>query len=244
MAYREAAGRPKGDAMNRHGCILVAAGLAILPLMLGAGPTWAEEDVRAGDVKVYRDVPTPEDVTKILNRPLRMRGIEFPKVQPPQGTLATPAAATAAAPSADPTAPQSAPPPAAVAAAAPVPSTSTGRQVESARAIAFHLNFAFNSAEIVSDAMPYLDAVGTALKSDQLANAVVVVEGHTDAVGSDAYNQLLSQRRAESVQQYLVEKFKLNPKKLIAVGKGKAELLDPSSPQSGTNRRVQFHRAE
>lgn len=222
--------------MARHGITLMVAGMAV-SLFLGASPVHA-----ADDVKVYRDVPTPDEVTTILGRPLKMRGIEFPKVQPPQGSAATPASATTAAPpSAQPPSSPAVPSTAAAAVAAPA---ATERESETARAIAFQLNFAFNSAEIGPDAMPYLDAVGTAIKSEQLASAVIVIEGHTDAVGSEAYNQLLSQRRADSVKRYLVGKFEVNPKKLIAVGKGKSELLDPNAPESGINRRVQFQRAE
>ena len=63
--------------------------------------------------------------------------------------------------------------------------------------------------------------------------------GHTDASGGDAYNQGLSERRAEAVRRYLVEKFKLQIDSFVVTGFGKTQLKNPAQPLAEVNRRVQ-----
>ncbi len=70
----------------------------------------------------------------------------------------------------------------------------------------------------------------------------IVVEGHTDARGADAYNMTLSERRAKAVEDYLVQKHQIPESRIQAVGKGKTEPLN-SNPFDPNNRRVQFARA-
>ncbi len=65
-------------------------------------------------------------------------------------------------------------------------------------AFGFRINFRFDSAVIPADAYEYLDTVGTVLHSEPEIS--IVVEGHTDAKGSDAYNMKLSERRAKAVE--------------------------------------------
>ena len=66
-----------------------------------------------------------------------------------------------------------------------------------------------------------------------------MVAGHTDAAGGDAYNQDLSERRADSIKRYLVDKYGINGTDLVTVGYGKSKLKDPSQPLAEVNRRVQ-----
>jgi OOP family OmpA-OmpF porin len=107
-------------------------------------------------------------------------------------------------------------------------------------AFGFRINFRFDSAVIPADAYEYLDTVGTVLLSEP--NVSIVVEGHTDAKGSDAYNIKLSERRAKAVESYLVQKHQIAVSRIHAVGKGEAEPLT-TNPFDQTNRRVQFARA-
>src|SRR5258708_11638946 len=72
--------------------------------------------------------------------------------------------------------------------------------------IDLEINFDYNSADISKKSLPSVQALGKALTNPDLKGSTFVVAGHTDAVGSDAFNQDLSERRAESVQRYLVEK--------------------------------------
>jgi outer membrane protein OmpA-like peptidoglycan-associated protein len=72
------------------------------------------------------------------------------------------------------------------------------------------------------------------------ANQKVVIEGHTDAVGTEPYNEELSQRRAQSVRRYLVATHGIEPTRLQAVGLGEHDPLPGRNPLAGENRRVQF----
>ena len=66
-----------------------------------------------------------------------------------------------------------------------------------------------------------------------------MVAGHTDASGGEEYNQNLSERRAELIKKYLVDKYGINGTDLVTVGYGKSKLKDPAQPMAEANRRVQ-----
>ncbi|MGE6155632.1 OmpA family protein, partial [Klebsiella pneumoniae] len=55
----------------------------------------------------------------------------------------------------------------------------------------------------------------------------------------EAYNQDLSERRADSIKRYLVEKYSIPASDLVTVGYGKTKLKDPGQPMAEVNRRVQ-----
>ncbi|MBW2180218.1 MAG: OmpA family protein [Deltaproteobacteria bacterium] len=67
-----------------------------------------------------------------------------------------------------------------------------------------------------------------------------VIEGHTDSRGSDQYNQSLSQRRADSVRQYLIDKFGISASRLTAKGYGESKPIADNNTAQGRqrNRRV------
>jgi outer membrane protein OmpA-like peptidoglycan-associated protein len=102
------------------------------------------------------------------------------------------------------------------------------------------VNFAFDSAELTADARKELDAVAESLNRPNVAKLDIVINGHTDAVGSPEYNQKLSERRAHAVLQYLITQHGIDRNRLVARGYGKDQLLLPSDPTSDLNRRVQF----
>jgi outer membrane protein OmpA-like peptidoglycan-associated protein len=99
------------------------------------------------------------------------------------------------------------------------------------------VHFAFGSAALAPEAQAVLEALAAALGSDELAGSRFLIEGHTDAVGSEAYNQELSKQRAEAVRRYLAAK-QIEPTRLESAGKGESELLDPTQDASELNRRV------
>ena len=105
--------------------------------------------------------------------------------------------------------------------------------------IDLEITFDYDSADIGSKAMPTLVALGTALRNPELKDLAFLVGGHTDAKGGEAYNQGLSERRAEAVKRLLVERFSLPPTNLIAVGYGKEQLKNKTDPFADENRRVQ-----
>ncbi|MBP7580776.1 MAG: OmpA family protein [Vogesella sp.] len=80
--------------------------------------------------------------------------------------------------------------------------------------------FGFNSAQIVAGNQQ-LEALVSSLKADKLLKSVAV-EGHTDYLGSDKYNQALSQKRANAVKDYFVAAG-VPADKVTAVGKGESE---------------------
>jgi outer membrane protein OmpA-like peptidoglycan-associated protein len=105
--------------------------------------------------------------------------------------------------------------------------------------IDLEITFDYNSADISAKSMSSVQALGKALTNPDLKGSTFVVAGHTDAVGSDSYNQDLSERRADSVKRYLVEKYSIPGADLVSVGYGETKLKDPKNPTSEVNRRVQ-----
>jgi outer membrane protein OmpA-like peptidoglycan-associated protein len=84
-----------------------------------------------------------------------------------------------------------------------------------------------------------VQALGRALTNADLKGSTFVVAGHTDAAGGESFNQDLSERRADAIKRYLVNKYGINGTDLVTVGYGKTKLKDPSQPMSEVNRRVQ-----
>jgi outer membrane protein OmpA-like peptidoglycan-associated protein len=105
--------------------------------------------------------------------------------------------------------------------------------------IDLEINFEYNSADISAKSLPSVQALGRALSNPDLKGSTFVVAGHTDAAGGEAYNQELSERRADSIKRYLVDKYGINGTDLVTVGYGKSKLKDPSQPMAEVNRRVQ-----
>ena len=110
---------------------------------------------------------------------------------------------------------------------------------DAARAIDLTVFFAYDSDRLLPEALPQLDALAAALNAPELRPYGFLIAGHTDAAGSAAYNLDLSQRRAISVARYLVERWGVDPARLVAHGWGEQYLALPSDPLSGANRRVE-----
>jgi outer membrane protein OmpA-like peptidoglycan-associated protein len=105
--------------------------------------------------------------------------------------------------------------------------------------IDLEITFDYNSADISKKSMASVQALGRALTNPDLKGSTFVVAGHTDAAGGEAYNQDLSERRADSIKRYLVDKFSIASGDLVTVGYGKTKLKDPAKPLAEVNRRVQ-----
>lgn len=108
-----------------------------------------------------------------------------------------------------------------------------------AAALSLPVQFAFDSTDILPAARTQLDALAEGIRLLP-EGKVVVIEGHTDAVGTAQYNDQLSVRRADAVKRYLVAEQKLDPGRLKTVGKGQREPQAGSEPTAAENRRVQF----
>ncbi|MBU6458145.1 MAG: OmpA family protein, partial [Bradyrhizobium sp.] len=101
------------------------------------------------------------------------------------------------------------------------------------------IQFDFNSADIRTASMPSVQALGQALSNPKLKGSTFIVAGHTDAIGGEAFNQGLSERRADTIKNYLVDKFGIAGSDLVTVGYGKDRPKDPNAPMDPINRRVQ-----
>ena len=106
------------------------------------------------------------------------------------------------------------------------------------------INFAFGSAAIAPSQYEKVeniaDGLHRILRRDR--NARVLIEGHTDAVGSFASNQTLSEQRAASLKRTLVREFGVPGYALETVGYGEEFLLVPTQNENWRNRRVTLRR--
>jgi outer membrane protein OmpA-like peptidoglycan-associated protein len=105
------------------------------------------------------------------------------------------------------------------------------------------IQFDFNKATIKPVSFPILDAVYDVLAANPKIS--IEVQGHTDNVGQAAYNQKLSQQRADSVRSYLTKRG-IAESRLVSKGYGMSQPLLPNTSEANRalNRRVQFIRTE
>lgn len=101
-----------------------------------------------------------------------------------------------------------------------------------------NIRFPFDSAALTEDQKPLLAQLCTVMRGSDIGLFRIV--GHTDASGSDAYNEKLSQLRAEEVQRYLIRDCGIAAGRLEAVGLGERFLADEADPRAPENRRVEF----
>jgi len=104
-------------------------------------------------------------------------------------------------------------------------------------------SFKVGSADLPDSLKRQLEVFADVLRARRGSGKVVRIEGHADASGSAEANQLLSQRRAEAVRDYLVEKG-ADGAMLAPVGLGANALKNAKDPFSAENRRVEIGRAE
>ena len=205
----------------------IAMAMTLAAALMAGSATFAD----AGDVYLFNeDIPSAEEIARIMfpaperrtrgikaggtasgEPEIRTRGILFETAAP------APAGRWSADGGSDP------------AASAPAGS-----------GVGFNITFAFNSAELTSQALPALDELGTALNLPEAAGKRVQIAGHADASGDAAYNLGLSEARARSVRTYLAERHGVSPARLTIVGHGERYPLAGIDPYDGLNRRVEF----
>lgn len=101
-----------------------------------------------------------------------------------------------------------------------------------------HITFPFDSAVLTPDQKPQLGQLCSVMKASNIN--LFRIAGHTDASGSDAYNERLSLLRAKEVQRYMVTDCGIDPARLEAIGLGERFLFDKADPKGAENRRVEF----
>lgn len=102
-----------------------------------------------------------------------------------------------------------------------------------------NITFASDGRNLQSKFYPVLDSVGLVVK--EYNKTSIVVSGHTDSTGSNAYNQKLSEERARSVADFLVTK-NVNPARIQLVGMGETRPVASNNTENGRslNRRVEI----
>lgn len=103
-----------------------------------------------------------------------------------------------------------------------------------------NIRFETGSAAIRPEQARSLAKIGSSITEiiEENPRSVILIEGHTDAVGSAAYNLALSDRRAESVALALTEYFDVPPENLIVQGYGESSLKIPTQDAEPANRRA------
>ena len=121
----------------------------------------------------------------------------------------------------------------------PAPEAAAEPEAVQERIVLRGVNFDFDKSEIRPDASVILEEAASILSGKP--DVQVRVEGHTDATGPEAYNQGLSERRADSVRTYLVE-HGIAEAQLTSVGFGESNPISTNDTREGRalNRRVEL----
>lgn len=103
------------------------------------------------------------------------------------------------------------------------------------------IEFEFDSDRLTAQGKLDLDTFGEALVTE-LRDRTVSLEGHTDAIGTDEYNQSLSEHRAVAARQYLIDSFGIANSRIATIGMGKSDPVASNDDAAGRskNRRVDF----
>ncbi len=100
------------------------------------------------------------------------------------------------------------------------------------------VQFEFDSYRLTAEGRSVLDILGAVIGSERGQKFNFRLEGHTDSIGSETYNMRLSRLRAQSVADYLMSEFPIDPAKLSTVGMGETRPMDRTPPDDPINRRV------
>jgi outer membrane protein OmpA-like peptidoglycan-associated protein len=106
------------------------------------------------------------------------------------------------------------------------------------------ITFDSGSWEVTPEQYPRLEAIADAIRRviERRPEEVFMIEGHTDAVGSDVDNLSLSDRRAESVSVILTDVYQIPPENMVTQGYGEQHPKIPTAGPSRENRRVAVRR--
>ncbi|MFT4045732.1 MAG: OmpA family protein [Solimonas sp.] len=114
-----------------------------------------------------------------------------------------------------------------------------GCAIKEAKIVLHDINFEFDSARLTAAAKAELDKIAQGLKGQPTMG--LIIEGHTDATGADAYNLKLSKQRAAAAKTYLVEQG-IESSRLTSEGYGESQPIATNKTKEGRaeNRRVEF----
>lgn len=102
-----------------------------------------------------------------------------------------------------------------------------------------YIEFAHNTANVAEESISHIETLSNKLY--QYPDADLTLEGYTDSSGSAAYNQRLSEQRADGVKQVLINRFGIDAARITAVGKGEESPIADNNTADGKrkNRRVE-----
>ncbi len=118
-------------------------------------------------------------------------------------------------------------------------SRAIGIQARTGPKVDLDIPFAVNSSDLAPQARRQLEQLSDALNRNSLAGFRFQIAGHTDASGTAEHNRRLSEMRANTVMQYLIDEG-VNPKRLDSVGFGEEMPLITANPEHPDNRRVEI----
>lgn len=95
------------------------------------------------------------------------------------------------------------------------------------------VHFEFDTARLTQESLPILDRAAEIIKGQP--DVLITVDGHTDAIGTESYNQRLSERRARAVWHYLVEEADVAANRVTYRGLGKTDPIAPNSLEDGSD---------
>lgn len=121
---------------------------------------------------------------------------------------------------------------------APAPAPAPEPAAEAVR-VELDVKFDFDKSTVKSESMGDIQNLADFMK--QYPQTTTVVEGHTDSVGTDAYNQKLSERRAAAVKTVLVNQYGVAGNRVDSVGYGESRPVADNATEAGraVNRRVE-----
>jgi outer membrane protein OmpA-like peptidoglycan-associated protein len=107
--------------------------------------------------------------------------------------------------------------------------------------VTLNVLFAPNSATVPPTSYAEVDKLGTVLSWPQYLDYRIQIEGHTDNQGNERKNQQLSEKRVQSIKQYLTQRFQIAPERIQAVGYGASKPIASNDTPEGRNqnRRVE-----
>jgi outer membrane protein OmpA-like peptidoglycan-associated protein len=108
--------------------------------------------------------------------------------------------------------------------------------------LSLDIKFNSGSAELQDDVRGDLDVVGAALSDERLKAKKFILVGHTDHQGDADSNQKLSESRARSARQYLIDNYQIDPSQVQSQGRGESEpvMQGTDSTAMWHNRRVEL----
>jgi OmpA-OmpF porin, OOP family len=220
------------NKLNKISALFAAVAL-VVPMAASAHNNWIAADGsvwRSASGECWRNAAwTPATAALECDGALKPEPAPAPAPTPAPAPAAAPAAAPAPAP-----APKAAPAPAPKAAAPAAPAAVAEKVTFAADAF-----FDFDKAVLKPEGKAKLkDLVA---KTKNISLEVIIAVGHTDSVGTDAYNQKLSERRASAVRAYLIE-LGVEKNRVYTEGKGEGQPVADNKTAEGRakNRRVEI----